>query len=289
MPYANEHAARLRDPGDFANIVQLWKNDAGIRALGGRLKSDPEGSTVEQAIRFDAGKWTVDEAKKWLKDRDYKVILFEPATEAKAGRPAIERRVLAAPPLELRKAEDGGEHLVGFAAVYNQLSVDLGFFREKISPGAFHRAFEDGADVAALWNHNPDKILGRTVSGTLKLRDEPDKGLAFDLLMPRSPLGQEVAESVRRRDTAGASFGFMTNKDLWEDTPQGIVRTLIDVDLFDVSPTPFPAYPQTEAALRSLDAWQRSRQAAEAAKAASQGKVEDLNRNARARVRLAMP
>jgi len=285
MPYANEHAARLRDPDDFANIVQLWRNDEGVRALGGRLKSDPEGSTVEQAIRFDAGKWTVSEAKQWLKDHDYKPILFEPATEADAAPHAVERRVLTAPSLELRKADDGAEHVVGFAAVYNQLSVDLGFFREKIAPGAFRRAFENGADVAALWNHNTDKILGRTTSGTLKLRDEPEKGLAFDLALPLSPLGQEVAESVRRRDTAGASFGFMTRKDLWEETLEGMVRTLLDVDLFDISPTPFPAYPQTQAALRSLDAWRESREAAEA-KAA---RDRDLNRNHRARVRLAMP
>lgn len=205
----------------------------------------------------------------------------------------IERRVLTVAPLELRKADDGGEHLVGLAAVYNVLSIDLGFFREKIAPGAFHRAFEAGADVAALWNHNPDKILGRTTSGTLTLRDEPEKGLAFDLLLPKSPLGQEVTESVRRRDTAGMSFGFWVHTkpdgsggEVWQETADGIVRTLLDVDLFDVSPTPFPAYPQTQAALRSLDAWKQSQQTAEAAKAAAEKRTDDPNRNARARVRL---
>jgi len=81
MPYPNEHAARLRDPDDFRNIAQLWKNDEGIRALGGKLKSDPDGGTVEQTIRFLSSKWTVAAAKKWLKEHDYEYILFEPAEE----------------------------------------------------------------------------------------------------------------------------------------------------------------------------------------------------------------
>ena len=84
-PYANEHAARLRDPDSFVRIVQLWADEKkGIRALGGPLKSDPQGDTVEQAIRFDAGKFTVAEAKAWIKEHEYKPILFEPASGEKA-------------------------------------------------------------------------------------------------------------------------------------------------------------------------------------------------------------
>ena len=96
MPYANEHAARLRDPDDFAWIKELWSKD-GIRGLGGQLKSDPEGSTVVQTIRFKADQWTVEAAKKWLAEHDYKPIEFAPATgeaeaalEAQAAQPPAE-------------------------------------------------------------------------------------------------------------------------------------------------------------------------------------------------------
>jgi hypothetical protein len=82
MPYANEHAARLRDPDDFVRILQLWAKE-GIRGLGGPLKSKPNGGTVEQAIRFNAEKWTVEAAKKWLEEHGYKPIQFEPATGKK--------------------------------------------------------------------------------------------------------------------------------------------------------------------------------------------------------------
>jgi hypothetical protein len=80
MPYAHELAARLRDPGDFLRIVQLWeKASEGLRALGGPLKTKPDGGTVEQAIRFTADKWTVEKARKWLSDHDYKPLGVEPA------------------------------------------------------------------------------------------------------------------------------------------------------------------------------------------------------------------
>lgn len=92
MPYENEHAARLRDPDDFARIVQLWGDDGkGIRALGGPLKSSPGGKAVEQAIRFNHQKWSVAEAKKWLSEHDYKPILFEEATGGKMTTGSIHK------------------------------------------------------------------------------------------------------------------------------------------------------------------------------------------------------
>jgi hypothetical protein len=71
MPFPNEHAARQRAPGDFVRIVQLW-SDKGIRALGGPLKSNPRGPSVVQSFRFKKSKWTVAEAKRWLKSKDYR-------------------------------------------------------------------------------------------------------------------------------------------------------------------------------------------------------------------------
>lgn len=79
MPYPSEHAARLRDPEDFARIAQLWEN-GGVRCLGGPLKSDPSGPTVPQSIRFDADRFTPAEARKWLADHELSPLSFEPAT-----------------------------------------------------------------------------------------------------------------------------------------------------------------------------------------------------------------
>jgi len=81
MPYPNEHAIRLNPPGKYERIRrQNDKFGSGIDALFG-VTSD--GKTEVQAIRFDKSKFTVEQAKKWLKDHDYKVTGFELATAGK--------------------------------------------------------------------------------------------------------------------------------------------------------------------------------------------------------------
>ncbi len=79
MPFANEHAGRVRTPDQFVRIVQLQKLPNGIRILGGPLKSNPTGPTQAQSYRFPKSRFTEDQAKEWLSDHEIKVILFEPA------------------------------------------------------------------------------------------------------------------------------------------------------------------------------------------------------------------
>ena len=86
MPYPNFHAARVRDPGDFVDSSFRSKelpDTKGILLVMGKLKSDKNGSMVAQVYRFPKDSYTVDEAKKWLKDNNVKYILFEPAKEEK--------------------------------------------------------------------------------------------------------------------------------------------------------------------------------------------------------------
>lgn len=82
MPYTKEHAARIRNPQLFANIVTLQTLSNGIRIIGGALKSNPKGSGKTQAYRFPKKRFTIEQAKKWLKDHNIKYISFEPAAKA---------------------------------------------------------------------------------------------------------------------------------------------------------------------------------------------------------------
>ncbi len=85
MPYPNEHAARLVDPEKFDPDSFRRVNDKfgdGIHAIFGKLKG--EDSMTLQAVRFDADKFTAEEAKKWLKEHDYDPIEFEEAGPQKA-------------------------------------------------------------------------------------------------------------------------------------------------------------------------------------------------------------
>ena len=80
MPYPNYHAARIKNPNLFVRIVVLRTLDNGIMIYGGPLKSNPGGGTTAQTYRFPRTKFTVAQAKTWLRDHDIKWILFEPAT-----------------------------------------------------------------------------------------------------------------------------------------------------------------------------------------------------------------
>lgn len=78
MPYSQWHSARIRQPGRFVRIRVLWARK-GILAYGGPLKTDSRGGIVISSIRFDRKKFTVNAAKKWLRDHRYKYIQFEAA------------------------------------------------------------------------------------------------------------------------------------------------------------------------------------------------------------------
>jgi hypothetical protein len=81
MPYPNFHAARMRDPGAFENIVVLKTLPNGVMIYGGRLKGKK--TTSEQAYRFPKEKFTAEEARTWLKEHDLKPIMFEKVEEKK--------------------------------------------------------------------------------------------------------------------------------------------------------------------------------------------------------------
>jgi len=87
MPYPNEHAARLRPPSGFVRFRR--KNDAfgpGIHAIYGVTR---EGKAVLQSLRFDASRFTADEARRWLREHDYKPVEFAPASKEAAMQFAV--------------------------------------------------------------------------------------------------------------------------------------------------------------------------------------------------------
>src|SRR5512135_1862450 len=81
MPYPNEHAARIRDPGSFIPSSFRSKNlKGGVRIILGKLKLGGD-SMVIQAYRFSVDDFTPEEARRWLKDNKVSFIKFEPAKE----------------------------------------------------------------------------------------------------------------------------------------------------------------------------------------------------------------
>lgn len=152
--------------------------------------------------------------------------------------------------VEVRQEDGVAPKLVGHAAVFNVLSEDLGFYREKIAPGAFRKTIRE-ADVRALFNHDPNFVLGRTKNGTLKLKED-DIGLYVEITPPNTQWARDLMETIRRGDVDQMSFGFQVVKEDWEEDNEKTTRILKEVKLFDVSPVVFPAYSATDVQVRSL-------------------------------------
>jgi Escherichia/Staphylococcus phage prohead protease len=162
----------------------------------------------------------------------------------------VERRLGGSISVEARAK--GKPKIVGYAAVFNEMSEDLGGFREEIKPGAFDRALREAHDVRALIDHVPSLILGRTKADTLALSVDAH-GLRMEITPPDTQPARDLLQSISRGDISGASFGFRTLTDDWRTEDGETIRELKDLELFDVSVATFPAYPNTQVSTRALE------------------------------------
>ena len=143
--------------------------------------------------------------------------------------------------------------LEGHAAVFNSDSLEFAGYGkpwvERIAPGAFKRTLTEQPDVKALWSHRADAILARSPD-TLKLSEDAT-GLRVEISLIDTQQNRDVLASIRAKLVDSMSFGFSARSVKWEEGKEQDVRTLLDVDLFEVSAVVWPAYPGTSVSARS--------------------------------------
>ncbi|MEB8646010.1 HK97 family phage prohead protease [Bacillus cereus] len=144
--------------------------------------------------------------------------------------------------------EEQPSKITGYAAVFNSKTTIGGWFDEVIEPGAFARSLSENSDIRALFNHNWDNVLGRTKSGTLRL-EEDEKGLKFEIELPNTSVGRDLAESMSRGDINQCSFGFWITEENWDYNVEPALRTIKEVELYEISVVSIPAYDDTEVSL----------------------------------------
>jgi len=151
--------------------------------------------------------------------------------------------------------KSGTAVFTGKPIVYNRNSDDLGFI-ERISPGAATDAIKR-SDIRLAYGHNTETLLplARTASGTMTVVDGPD-GVSIEASAPNTQFAKDLAESIRRGDVSQMSFAFTVadGGDFWEKRDGKHFRTITKLDeIYDFSFVAYPAYPDTTAAMRSLD------------------------------------
>ena len=159
-------------------------------------------------------------------------------------------------PIKIETRADKGKMITGYAAVFYRAANPgtqyelMSDMYERIDRSAFNRALSEKDDARALFNHDPNFLLGRASAGTLRLSVD-DIGLRYENDLPDTQVGRDLATSIERGDLTGSSFGFRVKSQTWTEEEGRDIRTINEVELFDVGPVTYPAYDATTTGLRS--------------------------------------
>jgi HK97 family phage prohead protease len=268
--------ARARDLSNGTNISPETAKRMASYFARHEVDKQGEGWSPDQDGFPSAGRiawalWGGDPGQAWANKLTRQIEAAD--NEGRSIMGNIERRSLAIDEVESAvplltvesRSEDGAERewVVGYAAKFGVLSLDLGDFVERLDPGAFgivveRRGRRRPLETRALWNHDPNYPLAR-YPGTLKLTVD-EVGLRYEFPVPDTSYGRDLAANIQAGIVRGSSFSFTvpSGGETWSQEDGRSVRTILAVDsLLDVSPTTFPAYPDTDVkvAQRSYDAW----------------------------------
>jgi HK97 family phage prohead protease len=255
--------ARGEVTADKVIRVAAWgaRHEPDLRADGARPDEDgfPTPGAVAHYLwgiptggRYDDARAFWDRKAAQVREDEGRAMIEVTPVEPRSKKSGIEFRQVDG---EIRALDGDGNRFVGYAAVFNSDSENLGGFVERIRPGAFAKTLRNKRrDVRAYVNHDSNMVLASSRSGTLQM-SEDDRGLRVEFDLPE---GVTYASDLRALMTAGIvdkmSFGFTIPRkgDEWSD--DGTRRELREVVLHEVSVvTGHPAYTATAAAVRSLD------------------------------------
>lgn len=159
-----------------------------------------------------------------------------------------DKRIVQDCELRMVRGENGTPTRVTFTPIITGVRSNNYGFNEIIERTAFDEA--DMTDIRALFNHNPDLVMGRTTNNTLRWSWDGDKIRAEVDLPENFPAYQ--LELMERGDVTGASFGFVVNmgddKEYeWKREKDGILGTLKRAKkVYDFSVVTFPFFDATE-------------------------------------------
>lgn len=158
--------------------------------------------------------------------------------------------------LEVRGEEDK-PMIRGYFSPFNSLSEKLGFFKERMLPGAFSRSIKQNGDILAFDWHNKMgsslAVLGSTQARTFRLKED-GQGLYGEIDPPATSYARDLVANMKAGNVRGASIGFMDVKGgvKWSQEDGVDVRSLSDLNLRECTITAVPAYRATALVARDL-------------------------------------
>lgn len=168
---------------------------------------------------------------------------------------APKNNVCRAASFELRADDDSdGFTLEGYGAVFDSPTrIDSweGKFDEVIARGAFAKTIKERRPVLQF-DHGRDAATGSVPIGAIEEIREDDRGLFVRARLHDNARVEPIRQAIASGAIDGMSFRFRVTREEWNEAPDVPVRTIREVELFEVGPVVFPAYAATSVGVRSL-------------------------------------
>lgn len=162
-------------------------------------------------------------------------------------------------PFELVRADSSGDGLTmeGYAAVFNSpttINSWEGNFRETIRPGAFKKTLSERTPVL-MFEHGQHPLIGTMPLGTITKAREDAHGVYVQARLSDNWLIKPVRDAIAEGAIQGMSFRFSIVRDEWTKAKRGDIpdRYIHELRAPELGPVVFPAYPDTEVGVRSLE------------------------------------
>ena len=173
-----------------------------------------------------------------------------------APKSLLTRAVTFQTDLELRAADGGddGFTLEGYAAVFDsptRINSWEGNFDERIASGAFAKTLKERKPVIQF-DHGHDIATGSVPIAAIEDIREDKRGLYIRARMFDNPRVEPIRQAIAGGAIDGMSFRFRVVKEEWDESGATDLRTIKELELFELGPVVFPAYASTSVGVRSL-------------------------------------
>ena len=156
--------------------------------------------------------------------------------------------------LEIR-GEGDGQMVRGQGVPYNRMSEDMGGWNEIIRSGAATESLKAN-DIAMLWAHDQAQPVSREGATRSPLEiEERSSGVWFTQAADAFTEFQlqKISDGVVQKMSFGFFIEDFEKDQKWHEDKRGhlVLREILKMNLREISPVVFPAYPSTKVALRS--------------------------------------
>lgn len=151
------------------------------------------------------------------------------------------------------KEDDDSRYLEGYFIRFNEETELWPGAYEEVSPEAVKKSLKDN-DIRCLFNHDTSIVLGRTGNNTLELKTDNTGLFGRVKINPNDKQAMDILARIERGDINACSFGFNIISEEVQNRDDGTVKFVLkEIDLHEVSPVTFPAYPTTSIEARQRD------------------------------------